>query len=258
MKTMRYLLCFAVFSFAAFCTFAQTNPYPEENEEYAYAVTVKYQGQKPIINDFINAYFGEESEDELNGYLSDLWHRYLKNEPLDETEKVTLDSKNGFASFEKVYPPDEYSPEGNRILVEMCYWNSSDGNHKIFAESVQMFQGNRAIETEYSGVTFGIYNNATHKMTYAYREGMGIDIKTGMEGLGVSVDKGEYFLNNYLTDEREPISEEQYNNWWNEYPVVTYSLPRVGKDITAVINNRPEGKKEIIVKWNGLRFDVQQ
>ena len=95
-------------------------------------------------------------------------------------------------------------------------------------------------------------------MTYAYREGMGIDIKTGMEGLGVSVDKGEYFLNNYLTDEREPISEEQYNNWWNEYPVVTYSLPRVGKDITAVINNRPEGKKEIIVKWNGLRFDVQQ
>lgn len=255
---MRHLLCFAVFSFAAFCTFAQTNPYPEENEEYAYAVTVKYQGQKPIITDFINAFFGEESEDELTGYLSDLWHRYLKNEPLDKTEKVTVDTKNGFACFEKVYPPEEYSPEGNRILVEMCYWNSSDGNHKIFAESVQMFQGNRAIETEYSGVTFGIYNNATHKMTYAYREGMGIDIKTGMEGLGVSVDKGEYFLNNYLTDEREPITEEQYNNWWNEYPVVTYSLPRVGKDITAVINNRPEGKKEIVVKWNGLRFDVQQ
>ena len=44
MKTMRHILCFAVFSLAAFCAFAQTNPYPEENEEYAYAVTVKYKG----------------------------------------------------------------------------------------------------------------------------------------------------------------------------------------------------------------------
>lgn len=91
---MRYILCFAVFSFVAFCTFAQTNPYPEENDEYAYAVTVKYQGQKPIITDFINAFFGEESEDELTGYLSDLWHRYLKNEPLDKNENVTVDTKN--------------------------------------------------------------------------------------------------------------------------------------------------------------------
>lgn len=258
MKTMRHLLCFAVFTLAAFCAFAQANPYPEENDEYAYAETVKYQGQKPIINDFINAYFGEESEDELNGYLSDLWHRYLKNEPLDKTEKVTLDSKNGFASFEKVYPPDEYDTEGSRTLVEMCYWNSSDGNHKIFAESVQLFHGDRAIETEFSGLVFGIYNNATHKITYVTQYVMGIEVKTGMENLGVIVDKGEYFLTNYETNERMPITEEQYNNWWNEYPVVTYSLPRVGKDITAVINNRPEGKKEIVVKWNGLRFDVQQ
>ena len=117
MKALRYTLCLVLFSIAAFCAFAQTNPYPEENEEYAYAEEVKYQGQKPIINDFINSYFGEESEDELNGYLSDLWHRYLKNEPLDKNEKVTLDAKNGFASFEKVYPPDEDNPEGSKILV---------------------------------------------------------------------------------------------------------------------------------------------
>ena len=243
---------------AGFCAFAQTNPYPEENDEYAYSVPVKYQGQKPIINDFINAYFGEESEDELNGYLSDLWHRYLKNEPLDKNEKVTLDAKNGFASFERVYPPDEYDSEGSKMLVEMCYWNCSDGNHKVFGVSVQMFQGNRAIETEFSGIVFGIYNNATHMMTYAYLEGMGIVVKTGMEDLGVTEDKGEYFLVNYETNERKPITEEQFNKWWDEYPVVTYSLPRVGKDITAVINNRPEGKKEFIVKWNGLRFDVQK
>ena len=243
---------------AGVCAFAQTNPYPEENDEYAYSVPVKYQGQKPIINDFINAYFGEESEDELDGYLSDLWHRYLKNEPLDKNEKVTLDAKNGFASFERVYPPDEDDPEGSKMLVEMCYWNSSDGNHKVFAESVQIFHGNRAVETEFSGVSFGIYNNTTHMMTYVYLDDMGAKVTTGMEDLSVSEEKGEYFLVNYETNERKPITQEQYNNWWNEYPVVTYSLPRVGKDITAVINNRPEGKKEIVVKWNGLRFDVQQ
>lgn len=258
MKTLRSILCSAIMILAGFCAFAQTNPYPEENDEYAYSVPVKYQGQKPIINDFINAYFGEESEDELNGYLSDLWHRYLKNEPLDKNEKVTLDAKNGFASFERVYPPDEYDSEGSKMLVEMCYWNCSDGNHKVFGVSVQMFQGNRAIETEFSGIVFGIYNNATHMMTYAYLEGMGIVVKTGMEDLGVTEDKGEYFLVNYETNERKPITEEQFNKWWDEYPVVTYSLPRVGKDITAVINNRPEGKKEFIVKWNGLRFDVQK
>jgi len=121
-----------------------------------------------------------------------------------------------------------------------------------------MFQGNRAIETEFSGISFGIYNNTTHKMTYVNQEVMGIDVKTGMQNLGVREEKGEYFLVNYETEERKPITEEQYNKWWDEYPIVTYSLPRVGKDITAVINNRPEGKKEVIVKWNGLRFDVQQ
>ena len=258
MKTISTILCSAIMVLAGLCAFAQTNPYPEENDEYAYAIPVKYQGQKPIINDFINAYFGEESEDKLSGYLSDLWHRYLKNEPLDKNEKVTVDSKNGFASFEKVYPPDEYDTEGSRLLVEMCYWNSTDGNHKIFAESVQHFHGNRAIETEFSGISFGIYNNATRMITYVNQYEMGIEVKTGMEGLGVIVDKGEYFLINHETNERKPITEEQYNNWWNEYPIVTYSLPRVGKDITAVINNRPEGKKEVVVKWNGLRFDVQQ
>ena len=258
MKIISTILCSAIMVLAELCAFAQTNPYPEENDEYAYAIPVKYQGQKPIINDFINAYFGEESEDELSGYLSDLWHRYLKNEPLDKNEKVTVDSKNGFASFEKVYPPDEYDTEGSRLLVEMCYWNSTDGNHKIFAESVQHFHGNRAIETEFSGISFGIYNNATRMITYVNQYEMGIEVKTGMEGLGVIVDKGEYFLINHETNERKPITEEQYKNWWNEYPIVTYSLPRVGKDITAVINNRPEGKKEVVVKWNGLRFDVQQ
>ena len=256
MKILKTFLCSVALVLTGLCALAQ-NPYPEENDPDVYSITVKYQGQKPIINDFINAWLGEP-EDELSGMLYEMWHNYLNNKPLDKTEKVTLDAKNGFASFEAVYPPDEYNTEGGKLIVEMCYWNSSDGNHKIFASSVQQFQGDRAILTEFGGITFGIYNNTTHKMMFVNADVMGIEVVTGMEFLGVSVENGEYILNDYETGERKPITEEQYNNWWNEYPVVTYNLPRVGKDITAVINNRPEGKKEVIVKWNGQRFDVQQ
>ena len=67
MKTLRLILCSTMMILVGLCSFAQSNPYPEENDEYAFAVTVKYQGQKPVINDFINAYIGDEPEDELTG-----------------------------------------------------------------------------------------------------------------------------------------------------------------------------------------------
>ena len=257
MNILRTILFSIALVLTGFCTFAQTDPYPEENETDVYSIIVKYQGQKPVINDFVNAWLSNP-EDELSGVLYDMWRKYIKGKPLDKTEKVTLDSKNGFVSFEKVYPPEEYNGDGGKLLVEMCYWNSSDGNHKVFASSVQQFQGDKAIQTEFGGMSFGIYNNATHKMTYVNQYDMGVEVKTGMENIGVKVEDGKYFVNNNETGERTPITEEQFYKWLIEYPIVTYDLPREGKDITAVINNRPEGKKEIIVKWNGLRFDVQQ
>lgn len=43
------------------------------------------------------------------------------------------------------------------------------------------------------------------------------------------------------------------------WPFVIYTLPRVGKDINAVIYDLPGGEtKKILVKWNGLTFDVQK
>ena len=43
----------------------------------------------------------------------------------------------------------------------------------------------------------------------------------------------------------------------DEVSGIAYILPRVGKDIKAVIYSST-GKKEVILKWNGLRFDIQQ
>jgi|GEM_PF-5839945 len=44
----------------------------------------------------------------------------------------------------------------------------------------------------------------------------------------------------------------------DEYPVVLYDLPRVGKDIKAIINYDNGSKKEVLIKWTGMKFDIQQ
>jgi hypothetical protein len=44
---------------------------------------------------------------------------------------------------------------------------------------------------------------------------------------------------------------------WNIL-IISYDLPRVGKDITATIHNLPEGKKDVIIKWNSVKFDAPQ
>ena len=40
-------------------------------------------------------------------------------------------------------------------------------------------------------------------------------------------------------------------------PVVSYSLPRTGKDIMANINDEKHVVK-IRMKWNGMKFDQEQ
>lgn len=238
---------------------AAQNPYPEENEEYAYFKEVKFAGQKPGITDFVTSYIGDEPEDELTGLLYTMWQKYLKNKPMDTNEKVTVDARNGFVCFEKTYPADSDGLDGGRNNIEMCYWNCSDGNHKIFAVSVAQYHNGKAIQTEFGGITFGIYNNSTHKIFYNNGVSLGIDdIKTGMENLSCGVKDGDFYVENIVTGERKSITEEEYDKWWENYPVITFNLPRTGKDITAVINNLREGKKEVLIKWNGLKFEVQQ
>lgn len=229
MNILKSTFCLLLMTAISMTLAAQTNPYPEENDPDSYFEVVKYAGQKPIINDFVTTYIGDTPEDELTGMLYEMWQNYKKNKPLGEDNKITVDSKNGFASFEKNYPPED-GFEGGKTIVEMVYWNCSDNKHKIFAVSVKQFWDNKAIQTEFGGVTFGIYNNATHKIFYNNgSESLGFDesIKTGKEG----------------TDEN---------------PVILYNLPRVGKDIKATIYYENGTQKEVLIKWTGIKFDIQQ
>ncbi len=230
MKTMRFYLMMVALM-AVSMTVAAQNPYPEEDDPDDYPKVVKFAGQKPTINDFVNAWIGDEPEDELTAQLYEMWQNFKKNKPLDKNRKVTIDAKNGFACFEINYPPDEYD-DGGQTIVEMVYWNCSDGKHKIFANSVKQFWGKdrKAIQTEFGGVFFGIYNNETHQIHYNNGvQSLGFDkaIKTGKEG----------------TD---------------EYPVILYDLPRVGKDIKAIVHYDDGTTKEVLIKWTGMKFEIQQ
>jgi len=229
MNRLKTTFCIIALMMAALTMSAQTNPYPEETDADAYFKVVKFQGQKPIINDFVNTYIGNEPEDELTGQLYEMWQNYKKNKPLGENKKVTVDAKNGFASFEITYPADE-NYHGGKTVVEMVYWNCSDSKHKVFAISTKQWDNNKAIQTEFGGIYFGIYNNTTHKIYY----------NNGVQSLGFDKE---------IKTQKESTGE---------YPVILYDLPRVGKDIKAIINYNNGSKKEVLIKWTGMKFDIQQ
>ena len=94
----------------------------------------------------------------VTGYLSD---------PQDE--KVTVDSKNGYVSFES--GPDK---EGYKSVTEMCYWNCADGLHKLFAENVIATQNGKPIYTEFSGLYIYVYDNATQTLYFVDQDLLGI------------------------------------------------------------------------------------
>lgn len=228
MKTIRFYLIMVALMVVSMTVAAQ-NPYPEEDDPDDYPQVVKFAGQKPTISDFVNAWIGDEPEDELTGQLYEMWQNFKKNKPLDKNRKVTVDAKNGFATFEITYPADN-DYKGGKTVVEMVYWNCSDNKHKIFAVSTKQWDNGKAVQTEFGGVYFGIYNNETHKIHYNNGvQSLGFDkaIKTGKEG----------------TD---------------EYPVITYDLPRVGKDIKAIIHYDDGTTKELLIKWTGMKFEIPQ
>lgn len=240
---------------------AAQNPYSEiEADGAEFAVEVKFSGQKPGITDFVSAWIGDEPEDELTGLLYEMWQSHLKNKPLDKNEKITVDAKNGYVCFE-INTPDEGDGYGEgKTSVEMCYWNCSDGKHKVIAKSVSQYQNGKAFLSEFGGISFAIYNNDTHKIVFTNGSGLGADdIETGVEHLNYgSNGEGEFYVENSKTGERKKITEDEYNIWYENYPVITYALPRSGKNITATINNLPSGNKQVTLVWDGLRFELQK
>ena len=117
------------------------------------SIKVKYQGAKPTISDFatafLKAYVYDENDDVLDesrSYMKSVWMQHLKGERLEATDELTVDKANGFISLESY-------DDNDMLLVEMCYWNESDGRHKLFAYNVRCFRNGKYSPGQFDGLT---------------------------------------------------------------------------------------------------------
>ena len=183
-------------------------------------VRVNYRGSRPTIRDFAVAYLStfpgadevEEGEQEGLRLLDDMkaaLARQSKGQPLDKSETLTIDQQNGFLLYQQRH--DDYTTK-----IELCFWNESDGKHKLVACYREYSEGGR---DESDGLIFFRYNNATKEMTRCMNEDLGI-----------------------------------YGKYIDGYDLISYSLPRKGKDIIVTSWKTSSDKKQTRLKWNGRRF----
>ena len=200
MKRLSLALVFVCLTLAAF---AQSS------------IKVNYKGAKPTVVDFAMAAFtdfnaddGEPGDRPWRGVEQALT-RYRKGFPQEKGVKLTVDLKNGYILYEQDYDEDDYF-----CRMEICYWNESDGKHKLVAfNNTETFAEGCPVSTETHGLTFFRYNNATKRMVWTDAPGFRV-----------------------------------------EYLGTTYAMPRQGKDIVVTKwddNGKPSRKT---LKWNGKRF----
>ena len=138
----------------------------------AQSFPIKFQGEKPNISDFAWAYVNyeltpaEDEEDEEGYYnesigaVKNAMDKQRANKAQNPGVTLTIDQRNGFVLYEW-----KDSDSDNRLRVEMCYWNESDGKHKLFACGVYYFDGDKYSAGQFDGLTFYRYDNAAKTMT---------------------------------------------------------------------------------------------
>ena len=180
-------------------------------------IRVKYQGAKPSISDFVNAYLNSRSEgdddcsDESFNAVKQAWNNKRAGKVLEKWETLIIDEKNGFVLYESKL--DE-----NLLRVEMCYWNEADQKHKLFAYNVGCFTNGKYSPGQFDGLTFFRYDNATKRM--AYGEAPGFD----------------------------PVMGNDNGEW------ISYALPRTGKDIIVTTWLKNGRQQQKTLKFNGKKF----
>ena len=186
---------------------------------------VTYQGARPTISDFAWSFLSTaiiEDEDgcvdEATSAFKQAWTRYRKGLKQREGDTLVVDQRNGYAVYES-------RNEERLIRWEVCYWNESDGKHKLFAYNIMCYENGRYSPGQYDGLRFYRYDNATKKMTQC----------EGYPGFDGVYDVAE--------EEQEPV-------------YVSYDLPRTGKDIKVTWTWNDSGKtKQKMLKFDGHNFN---
>ena len=155
------------------------------------AIRVDFIGKQPTIRDFLQAYL--QSLPDIND--------------LDECDVEGMHLLEDFRQ--------------NRI--EMCFWNESDSEHKLFACVRQSFDNGWYVAGQYDGKEFFRYNNATKTMNRVSNEEIGVDA----------------------------VNEESSNMG----VLSSISLPRKGKDIEVTWWDENGECGASPLKWNGHGFN---
>ncbi len=183
----------------------------------AQTIKVKYQGSKPTIGDFAWALLSDydnnaQDTDESMAAMLQAWKKYRKGQTLDQSDFILVDDKNGYAEFESTY-------DNQTLKIEMCFWNESDGKHKLVAVNVGCYTDGKYTPGQYDGLNFYRYTNTTKKMTM--------------------LDNAPGFTVQYGTSNGDPVS---------------YTLPCNGKNITMTTWKQNGTTKQSTLKWNGSKF----
>lgn len=190
------------------------------------SIRVKYQGAQPTISDFAWAFLSSNDDDEEEDCVDEsfnairaAWETHRKGLPQEEGVTLTIDQKNGFVVYEY---KSEYEDVKHLLRIEMCYWNESDGKHKLFAYNVCCFRNGECSPGQFDGLLFYRYDNATKKMTLC--NDVGFDVEFG-------------------------------TNDGDDVAYISYALPRTGKDIILTTWYK-RGKQQKTLRWNGRRFTM--
>ena len=225
MKRIAYLMTFVLLVLNGICADAQLQAYPEDmlNFEYPYFTTVKFEGNSPDIADFVTSLINEENMIMDSGVFIDAWTHYLRHEPQEPGSEINVDKKNGYVSMTSENS-DEFEGDVRlyKNFYEMCYWNCADGKHKVFAVNLNTMMNDRYYDGQTNGLSFYLYEDARHIMWNVYNAGFGVDV--------------------------EPDSDGE--------AVVTYWLPREGKDIIAEIHYATR-TDTVRLAWDGMMFNRQ-
>lgn len=245
MRTKAFIFIIAIV-WGVSTSFAQS-VYPPFDED-SYVEQVKIKGQKPTIADFVNNLL-KEPEDELFGHLSEMWERHLAGKPQKKNNTITVDIPHGYVKFESRIPEDNIVDTS-----EMCYWNCSDGKHKIVAFSNYLYVDGKFIQGQYTGVSFFLYENATRRLQTIAKEDIGAVDKFEPEWVLSGFDGENWYKE--VNGEKIIMTKEAYDEWHDNYfPIVMYHLPQTGKDI-VLENWTPKKTVMKVLSWDGVRFNA--
>ena len=132
--------------------------------------------------------------------------------------RFTVENSRGYVRY------DEKETKENGIVrtgfTEFCCWTCDDNRHYIVATACNNFRNGVAIDGQYSGITMYLFDTRTRRMMMMPNRHFGLE---------------------------RPETNA----------IIGYSLPSIGKNITATVYDTEKGEYKIVYVWNGNGFKVE-